>query len=819
MLANRYGRFDASGTTFSIHDHRTPTPWVNVVCNERYGFVVSQNGGGFSWLDNSQLNVVSRWDMDLVRDDRGRFLYLADLDSGEVWSLSPAPCWPTYKDYRCDHRPGSTTFVTEVHGVRAEWTLAVPPGKTLEVWHAKVTNTGSSARRLRIASFLEWCCGVAPDTKREFHRLFITVTHDAGRRAIVAEKNMWDVPDKNEKEHWNKPWPYVAAHALVAGKVDRDLAIGDKWEFLGRYGEQRTPAAMRGDAIVGGMGRFGDAAACIGGDFALAAGATAEFGYTVAIDPTREGLLAQVDSVRSIEAVKKGIEDARGMWDTMLARTTVDTGAADFDVLNNTWLPYQAISGRLWARTGYYQQSGAFGFRDQLQDSQVWLPIDPKRTHKQIMLHAAHQFVDGSVYHWWHPLVEFGNHTACSDDYLWLPFLVSAYIRETGDASILSETAPFVDDAKHTTIKDHCLRSIARSYTRMSPRGLPHIGSCDWNDGLSAVGVEEKGESVWLAFFIVGILRDFGHVLREAGDAATAADFEKKRQAMVAAINDHAWDGAWYRGCTKDNGEWLGTKTNSAGKIFLNCQTWAVLTDSAPAARVTSAWDSVKQHLLGEMGPLLLAPAYTVPDPDIGYITRYSPGSRENGGVYMHAATWALMCAAKLRDAEAVAQIWRAISPPLRGQDADRYRAEPYVTPGNVDGPLSDTPGKAGWTWYTGSAAWLNRVSLEWILGIRPEFGGLRIDPVPFPELGRVDVSRVWRGRKIRVRFDAAEFARAARSGQATPTLLVGGRPHEGTVLTVRDIPEGGTADVEVKWEQGKPAATVVAANPQETVR
>lgn len=799
-----YGRFNASGSIFSIEDHRTPMPWTNVVCNGRYGFVVSQNGAGFSWLDNSQLNVLTRWEMDLVRDDRGRFLYLADLDSGEVWSISPAPCFPAYDRYRCDHMPGATVFETEANGIRARWALAVAPGDPVEVWRITLTNTSARPRRLRIMSYLEWCCGVAPDVKREFHRLFITVSHDAARRCIIATKNMWDVPQRNEKDHWNRPWPYAAAHAFIAPSMHRETAIGDKSLFLGRYGDPRDPIAMTGDVTSGGFGRFGDGIAALGGDFDMKANSECEFGYLLAVGSDPDQALRLIDRYRSIGAVSAAVDASIRSWQDRLASTQVDSTAADFDLLNNTWLPYQAISARLWGRTGYYQQSGAFGFRDQLQDSQVWLPLDPERCKQQILLHAAHQFADGSVYHWWHPLVEFGLRTACSDDYLWLPFLVASYARETGDGTILNESASFVDDPTGSTILDHCVRSFNRSFKRTSPRGLPLIGSCDWNDGLSAMGVEERGESTWLAFFLIGLLADFAQLLRSTGNAAMAADFDRRRASYIKAVNEHGWDGRWFRRATKDNGEWIGTHTNESGRIYLNPQTWAILTDATDAVRAESAWKSVKEHLLAEMGPLLLTPAYTVPDDEIGYITRYSPGSRENGGVYMHAATWALMAACKIKDADAVGRIWKSISPPLRAADSERYRAEPYATPGNVDGPLSDTPGKGGWTWYTGSAAWLNRVCLEWILGIRPVWQGLLIDPCPFPELGRVDVTRTWRGRKIRVRFDAAEYAAA---GGAGARITVNGVRHDSLLLTEEGIPAGSSADIAVTWGTGAPHA------------
>lgn len=817
MLDSRYGHFDSSGRRYVITDPQTPMPWVNVICNGRYGVVISQNGGGFSWFDNSQLNVLTRWEMDLARDQHGRFVYLADLEAGEVWSIAPTPCRTKFDSYRCEHGPGVTTIATKYAGIESEWTVAVAAEDQVEVWRVRLTNRSGRARKLRISSFFEWCCGVAPDAKREFHRLFFTTRHDAGRRAIVAHKNMWDLPGRGEREHWNAPWPYVAGHAVSGVKFSRELALADKRLFLGRYGSTERPAAMTGEPFpasteLNAFGRFGDASAALGGDFELAAGETVTIVYTLGIAEDEATLLAALERCGGAAGAERVIAGAGALWDRILGPSGVKSSMQDFDVLNSTWLAYQAISGRLWARTGYYQQSGAFGFRDQLQDSQVWLARDPSKTREQILLHAAHQFADGSVYHWWHPLAEWGNRTACSDDYLWLPFLTSVYIKDTGDWSILDEVAPFVDERAGATVLEHCRRSIARSLARQSPRGLPLIGSCDWNDGLSSMGIDGKGESVWLAQFLCVVLEDFAKVLDRApasrgaavGEASArkvlAGDYREARRRLIESVNTHAWDGSsggtWYRAATRDDGRWIGTATEREGRIFLNTQTWAVLSETAPREREAAAWDAVKAHLLAPMGPLLSVPAYTEPDPTIGYITRYAPGLRENGGVYMHAATWALAAAAKRKDAGAVEQIWRAISPAWRGRDADAYVAEPYVTPGNVDGPLSSTPGKAGWTWYTGSAAWLNRVSLEWICGIRPEWEGLRIDPCPIAAMGKVEATRRWRGREVRVRFDASRFT------ASTPAkVTLNGREVPGGLIREEDLAgAGGTVEVEVTW-------------------
>lgn len=798
-LQNRYGRFVEGGRAYEITDHTTPRPWVNVVSNGRYGFVVSQNGAGFSWLDHCQLNVLTQWRMDHIRDDHGRFVYLSDLDDPEsVWSVTPHPCRVALDEYRCVHRAGSTTFESKLHGIHATWTLGVAPDDQAELWKLTLRNDSDRPRRLRLGAFFQWCCDAAPDSAREFHRLFFTTYHDERRNAVVATKNVWNAPFGTPEDHWNRPWPYIAGFAMPgSGDGDRVWATADTEAFLGRDGDQRRPAGMTGDCEPS-FGRFADPCAAVGADVRLGPGQSLTRVFVLAISEDRETLEQTLDKFTGPEDVQRAIDGAAGGWRDRLTPTRVESESPDFDLLNNHWLPYQAISARLWARSGYYQQSGAYGFRDQLQDSQVWLHREPDRCRDQIMLHAAHQFADGSVYHWWNPITETGLHDQCSDDYLWLPFITASYIRETGDTGILDLKAPFVDDGTPTTLREHAKRSIERSLSRQSARGLPLIGDNDWNDGLSALGAD--GESVWVAFFLMVILEEFGRALAEAGDSETPKRYAAEREKLQKAVCEHAWDGAWFRRATDTSGRWLGSKDSPEGQIFLNAQTWAQFAQAGSTEQRDRAWASLKDRLLTPYGPLLLAPAYTVPDPAIGYLSRYAPGSRENGGVYMHAATWALAAAAQRRDVDAVGSIWRSISPPLRSQDADAYAAEPYCLPGNVDGPLSTRPGRAGWTWYTGSAAWLNRVSIEHVIGARAEWNGLRIDPCPMPELGKVRAVRRWRGRDITIVFDASEY-RPDRSC----VLSLNGVDLGSNLLDESMVRPGSSVEVRVGW---KPLAT-----------
>ena len=740
IAPNAYGHFSPDGTEYVVTDPSTPRPWVNVIANPRSGLVVSQTGSGFSWVDNSQLGTVTRWQQDLVSDSSGKFLWLVDREDGEAWSLSPAPSWPRFDRFACRHGLGLTTFETEAHGVAATWTLFADPLETVEGWRVTLRDTSRRPRRLFLVAYLEWNMGVSPSPRREFTRLFLETWKDPARGAVLARSHMWEVGSARYG-HWNTSFPYVSA---LASTLPVDAAEGDKLAFLGRYRDPRRPAAFEAREWKGEFGRHGDAVAALRCPVELPPGGSREAGFVLATGGSGEEAAALVDRFANVAALDASLAAARAGWKERLAAHRVATPEPTLDLLVNDWARYQAISARLWGRCGYYQQSGAFGFRDQLQDSQVWLTIDPALCREQVGLHARHQFGDGSVYHWWHPLTEQGHVTRMTDDLLWLGFVTASYVRETGDLSILDDPAPYLDEEVPAALEDHVLRAFRRVFARTSPRGLPHLGAGDWNDGLSAAGLEEKGESVWLGHFLASLLSDWAEIWGRRGNASLAAELRQRREALVAAINEHAWDGEWYWRATLDDGSKIGSAGCDAGRIYLNAQTWAILADVAPEERAASCHEAVKRHLVSEAGALLLAPAYETPVPEIGYITRYAPGLRENGGVYSHAATWAIAAAAKRKDAGLVEKLLLAIDPARK--DADRYAAEPYVLPGNVDGPLSPHHGRAGWTWYTGSAQWLHRIVAEWVLGVRPEWDGLRLDPCLPPSWPSARMTRPWRG-------------------------------------------------------------------------
>ncbi len=719
----KFGRFSRDGREYTITTPRTPRPWINVLSNGDYGLTLSQTGGGYSWRTHAQLNRITRWEQDLIRDDWGKFIYLRESPE-EIWSAGWKPVGAEPDQYSCTHGIGYSIIESSNNGIVSRLLIFVPNDDPMEVWHLTLRNTTRKSRQLSVITYFEWGLGVAPDWHREFHKSFIHTTYEPSAKAIFASKRLWEVP--TERGHWNTGWPYVAFHSSNIRPSSYDA---DKESFLGMYGNPQRPSGVVKGTLARRMGNWLDPIGSLLVKIALKPGEEKEVIFTLgAADSTDQAKALSTKYTHTL-AVRQALDEVKKRWDGILSTTDVQTPDPAMDIMENVWLKYQAVSGRLWGRTAYYQTGGAYGFRDQLQDSQIWLPIDPSRTKDQILLHAAHQFADGTVYHWWHPITEAGLRNQISDNLLWLPFVTKAFIDETADFTILDERAPFVDDRQGASLYDHCTRAIDKVLERFSPHGLPLIGGGDWNDGLSAVGLDMKGESIWLGHFLHRILLDFVRISTTRNDTARAETYQARAEKLRDALNTVGWDGGWYAGATKDSGERIGGAHNAEGRVWLNPQTWAIIGDVADKERGCEVFRVIEEKLETDIGPLLLAPAYASPDKYIGYLTRYAPGMRENGGVYTHGATWAIIAAAILGNGTAAFRIFSKLNPAIRSGDPDRYVAEPYVTPGNIEGPDSKFFGRGGWTWYSGSAAWLFKAGLEWILGVRPTVEGLLIDP------------------------------------------------------------------------------------------
>ncbi|MDD5217715.1 MAG: glycosyl transferase family 36 [Candidatus Omnitrophica bacterium] len=776
---SKYGYFTADGREYVITRPDTPRPWVNVICNGDYGLIETQTGSGFSWRDNSNLSRITRWDQDLIRDSWGKYIYLRDRDTEKFWSATWKPCCPEFDFFQVRHGQGYSILTSSLYGIKCEKTIFVDIEDPVEVWKLVVTNETDKKRRLSVFTYFDWCLGNWADTHREFHKTFIETSIDRKNGAIFGLKRAPLVPGFISTGMTERP-----LEGFHAATITKPVAYdGDKEAFLGRYGDPHAPKAVMDGRLCDSDGKWGDASASLQVDVDLGPKESKVVVFLLGSTCSREQAVQIIKKYSDAKTADQELNKVKMLWNSFVNATEIETPDEAMNFMTNTWLKYQAISGRLWARCAYYQSSGGFGYRDQLQDCQIFFPLKPELAKKQIILHAEQQFPDGTVYHWWHHGTGTGAVTHCSDDLLWLDFITLNYLDETADDSILDMKIKFLPDPKtkevtEGTLYDHCLRSIDKVFTRFSPRGLPLIGECDWNDGLSHVGIRWKGESLWLGHFLYGILNRITMIMDERGDKKKSAEYRKRAEDLKQAINEYGWDGEWYWGATKDNGDLLGSKKCDRGKIFLNCQTWAVICGTATPERAKQAMNSAAKWLYKEYGPLLLTPGYNVTDPTIGYITRYAPSVRENGGLYTHAGTWAIQAECMLRNAEQAYKVYKSFNPILRGLDPDLYFCEPYVTPGNVDGPDSPNNGRGGWTWYTGSGAWYSAVVLNWLLGIRPVREGLLIDPV---------IPKKWPGFRMKRLFRGAIYDIAVKNpkntGQGVKQITLDGKKWAKNIL------------------------------------
>lgn len=744
----KYGYFTDDGKEYVITRPDTPRPWINIMSNGSYGVIISQTGGGYSWWRNSSLARVTRWLQDLVKDEWGKYLFIKDRETRDFWSLAWKPTCPKFDFYEARYGTGYSTITSEKNGIRSSLTVFVPPEEPIEIWKVTIKNESSRKRRLSLFSYLEWCLGSSDDVHREFQKTFINTWFDAGSNTIFAKKKKHLVPKYISTGMFECP---IGAYNSVSEKVTS--YEGDKERFFGMYRNLANPIALEKGILTDTVGEWYDPISSLHIDIDLKPKEEKVIIFTIGHLEDIKKAKALISKYHKVKEAEAALSKTKKFWDDLLSALMVNTPDDSFNFLTNYWLKYQAISGRLWAKTAYYQFSGGYGFRDQLQDSHVFLPLRPELCKKQILMHAEHQFVDGTVHHWWHQLSKIGAVTNMTDDLLWLVYILLSYLEETNDFKVLDISAPYVNGPKGT-IYQHCYKAIDKVLSRFSRRGLPLIGDGDWNDGFNLIGTKWKGESVWLAQFLYDTLLRFAPIAERKKDKKRAKSYIAKARRLKEAVNKYCWDGKWYFAATRDDGKLVGSSKCKEGKVYLMTQVWGIFNDVSTQDRKMKSMEAVEKYLMSKYGPLLIAPGFTKPDEHIGYISRYAPGVRENGAVYTHAACWAVLAECYLGRGDKAFDMYSSFCPIKRGMDPDLYKAEPYVTAGNTNGPQAADYGAGGWTWYTGSAAWLYRVSANWILGVRPTYDGLEIDPCIPKKWNGFSMKRVFRNAVYNIKVE-----------------------------------------------------------------
>jgi len=731
-LFNGLGGFGADGA-YEIRlagEQLPPAPWANVVANEVGGFCVSEAGSGFTWAGNSYFYRLTPWHNDPVRDPSTDCIYLRDEETGEVWCPTPSPIRDA-SPYTVRHGAGWSLFEHEHNGISTTLRIGLAPSEAVRISTLVVRNSRDTARRLSLTQYSEWVLGATRD-QAQHH---VITRFDESAQAVFAH-NSYD--------------SYFSRYVAFAAMSETLTAFtSDRREFLGRNGSTSNPRALERAGLTRRTGPSVDPCAALQTELTLQPGESREVVFLLGAAVGEAGAREAVGRYRGTAAATSAIDTTNDAWKSRLSVVTVKTPDAGFDLLFNNWLLYQALSCRMLGRSAVYQSSGAYGFRDQLQDSTALLYAEPAMAREQIVRAAGRQFVEGDVQHWWHPQTGRGVRTRFSDDLVWLPYVVDRYITVTGDESVLDDEAPFLSmrelnpdedevyDLPETTeeqapVYEHCLRALKRACTRGS-HGLPLIGSGDWNDGMNRVGIEGRGESVWLAWFLIATLRPFSGICERRGDDKTAATLRATADAYVEAVERHAWDGEWYRRAYFDDGSPLGSKDSDEAKIDSIAQSWSVISGAAKPERAKMAMQSLYDHLVDKEARLvvLLKPPFDKTTHNPGYIRGYVPGVRENGAQYTHAALWAVLATALQGDGDRAYELYQMINPITHARNADeidRYKVEPYVVAADVYTAEAHR-GRGGWTWYTGSAGWMYRVALEAILGFTKQGDTLRMDP------------------------------------------------------------------------------------------
>ncbi len=729
---NGLGGFNADGSEYLVvlgAGQWTPLPWINVVANAAFGFVVSESGSGYSWCGNSKENQLTPWANDPVSDPPGEAVYVRDDATGEVWTPTPLPIREA-TPYVVRHGQGYSAFRHDSHGIEAELVQFVAADDPVKLSRLVLRNTGPHPRQLTVAAYVEWVLGPARPVSTPF-----VVTATDPRTGALFATNTW-VEERST----------AVAFLDLGGR--QTVRSGDRSEWVGRNGSLASPDGLSSLVARGRLGAGLDPCGVLQTTLTLAPGAS----ETVTV------VLGQAPSVaeaqRLVESCRRRGADALlhevvARWSRVLDTVRIRTPDAAMDLLVNRWLPYQVLSCRLWARTALSQAGGAYGFRDQLQDVMALCLSRPDLAREHLLRAAAHQFPEGDVLHWWHPPTNRGVRTRFSDDRVWLPFVVEHYVRTTGDTAVLDDTSSFVegpplaegrdDDYRDwatspdgATLYEHCARALDASLA-VGPHGLPLIGSGDWNDGMNRIGIRGAGESVWLAWFLVATLEAFVPFAAARGEAGRVSSWRAAIAALTLSVEAHGWDGAWYRRAFTDDGAPVGTAGDLECRIDSIAQSWAVLSGAGRPDRARRAMASVDEHLIRRADGvvLLLTPPFDRSPVDPGYIRGYLPGVRENGGQYTHAALWVVMAYAALGEGTQAGELFALLNPVNHTRTRaglQRYKAEPYVVAADVYG-AGPHVGRGGWTWYTGSAAWMYRAAVESLLGVHVEGDRLRLAP------------------------------------------------------------------------------------------
>lgn len=785
---NGTGSFDENGSCYflKISDSSIPpAPWANVIANPKFGTVVTETGGGYTWSENSRENRLTPWSNDPVMDPLGEVVYLRDVKTGAYWCPTPRPVI-LESDVFVRHRFGETEFISTVEGITTTLSISVSKDDSIKWWNLHLANLTPYPRTIEVFLYVNWVLGVQ---KQDTYTQIVS-GYDKDSSILYAQN------------HYNADF---AGRVVFMGSSNPiDGYTTNRAEFIGRNRDVASPALLAAvsNTRKAGAKNFVRLSSKVGACFdscgvikviaTIEPNASEKVSFFLGEGPSFEAVHQKVSQLTSVQAATDAVAVTKSFFADSVNTVTAKTPDRSFDIMINGWLLYQTLSCRLWGRTGFYQSGGAYGFRDQLQDSSALLISNPDLVKKQILLHAGRQFPEGDVQHWWHPPTGKGVRTKISDDYLWLPLIVQRYIEMTGDLSILEERAGYIDgpvlgehemeayivphENPHTsTIYEKCILMLDRSL-HFGSHGLPFIGGGDWNDGMNEIGRHGKGESVWMGWFLGTVLKRFIPFVEGRKDSVRAEIYRTKIAELQNALEQNAWDGEWYRRAYFDDGSPVGSKECEECKIDSLPQSWSIISGLGTPERSKLAMSKVYEHLVDTKYGLikLFTPPFNTSEQEPGYIKGYLPGIRENGGQYTHASAWVIIAAALMGDGDKAFDLFKLINPIQHTDTAEHarlYRGEPYVLCGDV---YASAPyeGRAGWSWYTGSSGWMYQAGIEYILGLKMRGDYFTIDPC---------IPREWPHYELRLKKNGVEYIvkveNPQKTGHGVKSITVSGNP------------------------------------------
>lgn len=738
-----YGHFSEDGREYIITRPDTPRPWINYLSNGRYCALCSQTGGGHSFYETSGYNRITREYPPLAvqRDRPGRYVYIRDKETGEYWSTTWQPVCKDGGKFEARHGIGYTKVKYIYNDIESITTYFVPPRDDVEIWMVQIKNNSDRNRKLQLFPYVEWdLANYAYNlSEAQFSKLFNeSIVED---NIIYASTRFWNITSPgagNPNTRWDK-------YAFMTSSLDVVGYDCFQEQFLGMYRSWQNPRAVIEGKCKNSQGGGQDIIAAFQHECELAPGEEVKFVVVVGVAYRKDDAIVLKGRYDDWYEAERALAEVSIYWDSYLSRTICETPDENFNLSFNIWNKYQSWITSRWSRMDSYYVGGGslIGFRDSWQDMLAILPNDLEWARQRVIYMLEHQFPDGSTLHNWDPLTNIGVKTGHSDDPMWLVLGVIEYLKESGDLVFLEEAVRYYDTGAET-VRQHVLRALDYTLAHMSERGIPLIMAADWNDGLDYVGRQGRGESTMVAAHLAWMLREVSMLLWFTGSDTLALKYSEERDKLIRNINEYLWDGNWYIRGTRDDGEAYGSARNMEGQIYLNAQSWPVIAAATARDRSIRAMDSVKKHLDTDYGPALFLPAYKEPDPKLGIISRFAPGTKENGTVFCHAVAWAVMAECILGRGDRAYEIWKNTSFIKRGKEPDIYKVEPYVYCEYVHGPDSPSYGQGEFSWLTGTAAWMWKVCMDWIMGVRAEFRGLLIDPCLPSE---------WDGFKLTRRF------------------------------------------------------------------